>query len=199
MTLANAISLARVLIAPLFAVAFIRGQGDTHTLLWLWIAFSVLVIISVSDFLDGFIARRFNQVTDFGKLFDPLSDSLCNQIVFVSFVVAGIIPFWMLLIILYRETTLIVIRFVSLRQNVVVAARFTGKLKTFLQGVAVFCVMSYCIAHYYAPHLLPSLIGGHHPAYWIMLSAVIASVLSMVDYIIAHRTTLITAMNTAKH
>lgn len=195
MTIANAVSLSRILIAPLFAYAFMHGVRATASPGWLWCALAALFLIVASDMLDGRIARRRHEVTDFGKLFDPLSDSLCNQIIFISMVMGRIIPLWMLLIILYREMVLIIIRFVCLRASIVVAARPSGKLKTFLQGAGIFCVVGLCLAGTYHPAWPPLYIGGRHAGYWIMLLPVAVSVLSMVDYLAAYRKVLVPAMN----
>lgn len=150
--------------------------------------------MQVSDAVDGHVARLRNEVTDFGKLFDPLADSLCNQVVFVALLIAGIIPMWMLLVIMYRETVLIIIRFLGLRNNIVVAARFSGKFKTVMQAVGIFAVLAACLAIRYNLSWFPQCVLSMHPGFWIMLLPVFFSVISMFDYIFKFRAMLLSSL-----
>lgn len=185
------ITASRAFLAPFFAYCFLIGQKPLASVLWLWTAVVVLIIMQVSDALDGHVARARNEVTDFGKLFDPLADSLCNQIIFITLLVASIIPLWMLLIIVYRETVLIIIRFLGLQNAIVVSARFSGKVKTFLQGVGIFCVMAVSLALRYQAPGMPEKAFGMHLGFWIMLLPVVVSVISMFDYCVKFRTLLL--------
>jgi CDP-diacylglycerol---glycerol-3-phosphate 3-phosphatidyltransferase len=194
MNYATLITASRVVLAPFFAYIFLYGLEPTASHYWLWIAVFVLIVMQVSDAVDGHVARARNEVTDFGKLFDPLADSLCNQIIFVSLLVASIIPVWMLLIIMYRETVLIIIRFLGLQNNIVVAARFSGKFKTVLQAIGIFAVLAACLAIRYNLSWFPQCILSQHPGFWIMLLPVAVSVVSMFDYIIKFRAMLVKSL-----
>ncbi|MDD5674381.1 MAG: CDP-alcohol phosphatidyltransferase family protein [Chitinivibrionales bacterium] len=194
MNFASLITASRVVLAPFFAYMFLYGQRSGSSAGWLWAAVAVLIVMQVSDALDGHVARMRNEVTDFGKLFDPLADSLCNQIIFVALLAARIIPVWMLLIVIYREAALIIIRFLGLQNNIVVAARSSGKLKTVLQGVGIFCVMAVMLAARYNPHLVPMRAGSMHTGFWIMLAPVAVSVISMFDYVVKFRKMLLKSL-----
>ena len=89
-----------------------------------------------TDYLDGFFARKYDEVSDFGKLFDPFADVLANMTVLLVFVLAGYLPAILFLIILYREMGIMFIRMLSIRKGVVIAARKGGKTKTVLYIVS---------------------------------------------------------------
>jgi len=198
MNYATLITASRVVLAPFFAYIFLCGLRPSASAFWLWLAIAVLIVMQVSDAVDGAVARMRNEVTDFGKLFDPLADSLCNQVIFITLLVAHIIPIWMLLIIMYRENVLLVIRFLGLQNNIVVAARFSGKFKTVLQGVGIFCVMAVCLAIRYNLNWIPQRVMGMHWGFWIMLVPVLFSVLSMFDYLAKFRAMVARALPVKK-
>ena len=106
------ITLARVIIAPVFAWFFITGFTHAHTVAWIWICAALALLIEITDMIDGRVARARHQVTDFGKVFDPVADSLSRQTMFISFMVAGIIPWWLYLVFFYRDAFLQLLRII---------------------------------------------------------------------------------------
>ena len=129
MTTASKITLVRVALIPFFMVFLllhIHGGAD-----WLrWAALATFVVASVSDFLDGYIARHYNQVSDFGKFMDPLADKMLVLSAMCFFVENGQMPGWCVAIVLFREFAVSGLRLIAVEQGRVIAAAWSGKLKT---------------------------------------------------------------------
>ncbi len=186
MNLALVITLCRVGIAPLFAWFFIAGYQSNNR--WfLWAAIFCAFLIELSDMVDGMTARARNEVTDFGKVFDPVADSVSRQTIFISFMVTGIIPLWLYLVFFYRDAFMQLMRIVCASRGVVVAARRSGKMKAILQAIAAFIVLFIVLTESYGLPYLPRTIYGMHPGFWVVLAAGAFSALSVIDYIIPNR------------
>jgi len=197
MNLATILTLSRVLIAPVFAYVFITGFSSSGTG-WIWVTIGLAALIELSDLLDGTVARSRKEVTDFGKVFDPIADSVSRQTVFISFMVSGIIPLWMYLIFFYRDAFMQLLRIVCASSGVVLAARKSGKAKAVLQGIATFGVIAVvALQRIYQVQWLPDQIMGQHPGFWVMILPAVYTLLSVIDYIIPNRS-LIRKMMTAK-
>jgi CDP-diacylglycerol---glycerol-3-phosphate 3-phosphatidyltransferase len=185
---AIALTLTRIIIAPFFALAFIKSFQAPSPELWLWISVSLAVCIELSDAFDGRVARARNQVTDFGKLFDPVADSVSRQTIFLSFMVcaAHIIPLWMFLLFFYRDAFLSILRMWCAYHGTVLAARRAGKLKAVIQAIGAFLVLFVCLAQAYHCPGIPATLWGRHPGFWIMLFPAIVTVLSVYDYVVSN-------------
>ena len=129
MNLPNKLTIARIIAAPVYVILYA---------LELYIpAFIVFVAASLTDMLDGRIARERGLVTNFGKIMDPLADKILVYSAFCMFIDKGIVPGWMLIIILAREFAVSGMRTVAASEGKVIAAGMTGKIKTVLQMFAV--------------------------------------------------------------
>ncbi len=183
--LAIALTLSRILIAPIFAFFFVRSFHAASPSLWLWTAVGLAALIELSDALDGSIARARNQVSDFGKLLDPMADSLSRQTIFLSFMICAdhIIPLWMFLIFLYRDAILSILRIMCAYHGTVLAARRAGKLKAVVQAVGAFTVLAVCLCISYKVSWMPRTVWGRHPGFWIMVVPATVTILSVYDYI----------------
>ncbi|MBR0207315.1 MAG: CDP-diacylglycerol--glycerol-3-phosphate 3-phosphatidyltransferase [Oscillospiraceae bacterium] len=122
MTTANKLTIVRVVLIPVFLVLAYTGH-----MRW---ALAVFVLASLTDLLDGYIARRCNQITDFGKFMDPLADKVLVMAAMCYFVEVGRMPGWALAIVLLREFAVSGMRLVAVEQGRVIAAAFSGKIKT---------------------------------------------------------------------
>ena len=121
----------RIVLAPIFFVvyflpAFFEGAAVPSVC----ILIPLFIYMELTDFLDGYCARKFGIVSDFGKLFDPFADVLANLTVFFTFVLSGYMPAFFFLIVLFREMSMLFVRMLCIRNGVVVAARMAGKVKT---------------------------------------------------------------------
>ena len=135
MNTANKLTLLRVLMIPVFLVLLYQ---DSPVLRW-W-ALGVFVLASLTDFVDGYIARNYNQITDFGKFMDPLADKLLVLSALVWFTEIGLLPGWGLLLVIAREISVTGLRLVAVEQGRVIAAGWSGKVKTASTMVSI-CLM----------------------------------------------------------
>lgn len=181
---AIAVTLSRTVIAPVFACFFIAGSAHARSAGWVWVCALLALLIEVTDMLDGRIARARNQVTDFGKVFDPVADSLSRQTIFISFMVAGIIPWWLYLVFFYRDAFLQLLRIICASGGLVLAARPSGKLKAVLQGMGTFGVLAVVALQVYHVSWMPQRLWGFHPGFWVMVVPAVFTLLSVADYVI---------------
>ena len=141
MTLASKITLIRVAFIPLF-MGFMYASGGTPGL-WMWLSLGVFIIASLTDYVDGQIARKFNQVSDFGKFLDPLADKLLVIAAMVMFCQWEQFPAWALMIVLTREFAVTGLRLVAVGKGKVIAAGWSGKIKTASTMVGLCVMMGY--------------------------------------------------------
>jgi CDP-diacylglycerol--glycerol-3-phosphate 3-phosphatidyltransferase len=132
MNWANRLTLLRVLMIPLFVVCV--------NLNWQIVSLVVFIGASVTDFADGYIARHYDQVTNFGKFADPLADKLLVMAALLLFVERGSLPTWVLLLVIAREFCVTGLRLVAVEGGRVIAASWSGKVKTFSTMICV-CLM----------------------------------------------------------
>ena len=128
MTLASKITLLRVAFIPVFMVFMYLSGGQAG--LWMWLALAVFIIASITDYIDGQIARKWNQVSDFGKFLDPLADKLLTIAAMTMFCEWAMMPAWSLMIVLTREFAVTGLRLVAVGKGKVIAAGWSGKVKT---------------------------------------------------------------------
>ena len=137
MTTASKITLVRVAMIPIFMALLLLGYR--------WIALAVFILASVTDFVDGYVARHYNQVSDFGKFLDPLADKLLVTACMLIFVEWGRMPAWAVMIVLTREFAVTSLRLVAVGNGRVIAAGWSGKVKTFSTMVGLCLMMAFPI------------------------------------------------------
>mgnify|MGYP000795119840 CR=1 FL=1 len=128
MTLASKITLVRVAMIPAFMVTMYLSGGAPG--MWMYISLAIFIVASLTDSLDGYIARHYNQVTDFGKFLDPLADKLLVIAAMCMFCQWGVFPAWALMIVLTREFAVTGLRLIAVQKGHVIAAGWSGKVKT---------------------------------------------------------------------
>ncbi len=141
MTLASKITLIRVAFIPAFMVLMYLSGGQPG--LYMWISLAVFVIASLTDYVDGHIARKYHQVSDFGKFLDPLADKLLVIAAMAMFCEWGIFPAWALMIVLTREFAVTGLRLVAVGKGKVIAAGWSGKVKTASTMIGLCVMMSF--------------------------------------------------------
>ena len=132
--LPNAITIARILCAPVFLWLLLADAGDDGALRW-WAA-ALFIVAIATDGIDGYIARRYEIVTDLGKLLDPIADKVLTGFAFIGLSILAELPWWITVVVLVREVGITVHRLVVASDHVVAAA-WMGKLKTVAQAVAL--------------------------------------------------------------
>ena len=138
MTTASKITLVRVFMIPAFMLTMYLSGGTTG--LWMYISLAIFIVASLTDFIDGYIARHYNQTTDFGKFLDPLADKLLTIAAMCMFCEWEVFPAWALMIVLTREFAVTGLRLVAVQKGNVIAAGWSGKVKTASTMVGL-CVM----------------------------------------------------------
>ena len=138
MTTASKITLVRVAMIPIYMVFMYLSGGNPG--LWMWLALGVFILASLTDYVDGQIARKCNQVSDFGKFLDPLADKLLTIAAMTMFCESGSFPAWALMIVLTREFAVTGLRLVAVGNGTVIAAGWSGKVKTASTMIGL-CVM----------------------------------------------------------
>lgn len=171
LNVANALTVLRIVIVPFVAWALLIDGGDSTT--WRLVATGLFVIAAVTDRIDGHVARSSGQVTDVGKLLDPIADKLLIGTALVLLSALGEVWWWVTILILVRELGITVMRFFLLRYLVLPASR-GGKIKTVLQSVAV--------GLYLLPlSELPAVV--HVVAAVLMAAALLVTLVTGVDYV----------------
>ena len=171
MNLPNKLTLFRVVLIPFFVffllAPYFEGYGN-------YIAVAIFIVASLTDLLDGHIARKHNLVTNFGKFMDPLADKLLVCSALICFVELDKLPAWMVIIIIAREFIISGFRLIASDNGVVIAASYWGKFKTTFQMVMI-CLM---IANFPQLQILTDIIM------WI---ALILTVVSLIDYLVKNK------------
>ena len=136
MNTANKLTMARVVMIPIFlAVLYLVIPPYSH-----YIALAIFILASITDFVDGYVARHYDQITDFGKFMDPLADKLLVVSAMLWFVECGMMPAWAVLIVVAREFAVTGLRLVAVDNGRVIAAGWSGKVKTASTMVCI-CLM----------------------------------------------------------
>lgn len=136
MNLANRITLARIALIPLFMLCFLDQQEPG-----LMAAVIIFALAACTDKLDGYFARKYNQITRLGKLLDPLADKLLISVAIIMMVQVNMISSWVAVIIIAREIVITALRMVAAEQGIALAADRYGKIKMVLQVAAILTVL----------------------------------------------------------
>ncbi len=178
MNTANKITLLRVVLVPLFMVLFLSESALCRIL-----ALAVFIIASITDAVDGYIARNYNQVTNFGKFVDPLADKMLTTAAFVILVSYERMSVWALMIVLAREFMVSGIRSMAAADGKVIAASMWGKLKTVSQMVAIIAAIILMLPYF--PQTAAEIITDI--LVWL---SVVFTVISGADYLMQNRSVL---------
>lgn len=166
--LANALTVLRLLLVPAFLALLFAGSG--HEDGWRWAAWAAFAVASFTDRIDGEIARRRGLVTSFGQIADPIADKALTGAALVGLSALGDLPWWVTALVLVREVGVTALRFWVIRHGVIPASR-GGKVKTFLQGMAI------------GLYVLPLSGVLASARWWLMAAAVGVTVGTGVDYV----------------
>ena len=166
--IANALTLVRLLLVPVFVVVLFADGG--HSEGWRIWAFVVFAVATITDFIDGDLARSRGLVTDVGKVADPIADKALTGAALIGLSILGDLPWWVTIVILVREIGVTALRFFVIRHGVIPASR-GGKAKTFLQNIAI------------GLYLLPLSGWAATLRFWLMAAALVVTVVTGADYV----------------
>lgn len=141
MTLASKITLVRVAFIPLFMALMYASCGAPN--LYMWLSLAVFIIASLTDYIDGYIARKYKQVSDFGKFLDPLADKLLVIAAMTMFCQWNMFPAWALMLVLTREFAVTGLRLIAVGKGKVIAAGWSGKVKTAATMIGLCAMMAF--------------------------------------------------------
>ncbi|GAA4546847.1 CDP-diacylglycerol--glycerol-3-phosphate 3-phosphatidyltransferase [Amycolatopsis samaneae] len=169
LNIANLLTLSRLVLVPLFVVALFLGDGtDTF---WRGLATGLFVVASATDQVDGWVARRYGLITDFGKIADPIADKALIGAALIGLSLLGELSWWVTIVIAVREIGVTLLRFWVIRHGVIPASR-GGKAKTIAQIAAI------------VAYLLP-LSPGAAPVRWVLMGLAVAlTVVTGLDYLV---------------
>ena len=181
MNLPNKLTIFRVILIVPFIVLLLGGNAGwfgENTLISGWIALAIFIAASLTDLLDGKIARKYNLVTNFGKFMDPLADKLLVSSAMICLVEMGRIPAWVVIVIISREFIISGFRLIASDNGVVIAASYWGKFKTTFQMIMV-CLM---IAGFQDMFPWYAVLTD-----FVMWIALILTVVSLIDYLVKNK------------
>jgi CDP-diacylglycerol--glycerol-3-phosphate 3-phosphatidyltransferase len=178
----NIISYFRILVAPFFLIFFTSDETN------LIVISAVLFFLGAfSDWLDGWYARTFNQGSKWGIFIDPLADKILNSAAFIAFVFEGIIPFWMVLIVILRDLFMTFLRLFAESHKLPIKTKYIAKAKTVIQFVLIIYIISiYAVGHLQNNQEILALVTGEY-IYYSMLFLTIFTVWTVYDYIVDNK------------
>lgn len=176
MNLPNKLTILRVMIIPFFLVFLLVDIFGVYDR---WIALALFIAASLTDLLDGYIARKYDLVTNFGKFMDPLADKLLVCSAMIAFVDLGQLPSWITILIIAREFIISGFRLVASDNGVVIAASYWGKFKTTFQMIMI-CLLIANIQNSVVMMVTDI----------VILIAVCLTIISLIDYIVKNRAVL---------
>lgn len=187
MSIANYFTFIRIVISPIFLFIYLEHDwlGISQMMLP-YILLGLLAISELSDAFDGFLARRYNQVTDLGKVLDPMADSIARISVFLTFTLDPVkLPMPIIFIFLYRDSVVSTLRTICALKGFALAARTSGKIKAVIQAIAAFIVLLLLIPYANGDITQETL---HNAGTTIVGLAALYTIYSGVDYITANWT-----------
>lgn len=195
MVLPLSLTLLRVVLGPVFLIFYLYYESLGIPLGFLpLILVSILLLSELSDLFDGYFARRNNQVTELGKLLDPMSDSIFRLTVFFSFTQGAVqLPVLLVLVYLYRDSVISTLRTLCALRGVALGARLTGKIKAVIQAVIAFFIL--VLFGFYAWGML-DLDQLRSMSFYSVLLGAIYTLISGIEYLYVNRKYIIKALST---
>ena len=138
MNLPNKLTVLRIIMVPFFVFFMLTDVGGAANK---WIALAIFAVASLTDLLDGKIARKYNLVTNFGKFMDPLADKLLVSAAMICMIELGMLPAWVVIIIISREFIITGFRLIAAEGGLVIAASWWGKIKTVTQMAMIILML----------------------------------------------------------
>lgn len=178
MTISNKLTIFRILLVPIFVICLLSSNNAL-----IFASCLIFIIASLTDTLDGYLARKRNEVTDFGKFADPIADKILVISAYVCLIQTGHILAWGVIIILFREFVVSGLRMAAASKNVVIAADKSGKIKTVLQMISiVMLILGVCGLFDFSL--------WKYTSYILYYISVLLTLVSGISYIIKHKSIL---------
>jgi CDP-diacylglycerol--glycerol-3-phosphate 3-phosphatidyltransferase len=184
MTLPNQLTILRIILSPIFLFFFL-----SDVILMKQISVAIYIVAALSDWYDGWLARKFNYITSWGKFWDPLADKILTSVAFIGFAIVDLIPWWMVIVIVGRDVIITLLRVFADMKNYTFTTSYYAKWKTMLQMIFLYYLLLLYVAQF-SPDInlrygdLISLLLNNKLIYFIALLITIITFHSGVLYII---------------
>ena len=195
MVLPNQLTIIRIILTPIFLYLFLSSNP-----LLIQISLAVFFIAALTDWYDGWLARKFNYITDWGKFWDPLADKILTSTAFLGFVFVGLLPLWMVLLIIIRDLVITLLRVFAEGRGYNFITTYYAKWKTLLQMVFLYYLLLLYVGMntreiYTGNKNLFALLSNQTLIYFIMLVITIITVHSGITYLIKNKHLIIKLFN----
>lgn len=187
MVLPNQLTILRIILTPIFLYLFLSNNP-----LLIQISLGVFLIAALTDWYDGWLARKFNYITDWGKFWDPLADKILTSTAFLGFVFVGLLPLWMVLLIIFRDLFVTLLRVFAESRGYNFVTTYYAKWKTLLQMVFLYYLLLLYVGMntkeiYLKYNDLFTLLSNEQFIYFTMLVITIITVHSGITYLLKNR------------
>ncbi len=187
MVLPNQLTTLRIILTPVFLYFFLSGNP-----VFVRISFIIYVVAAFTDWYDGWLARKFNYITNWGKFMDPLADKILTSAVFFGFVFLGILPLWMVIIIVFRDFLVTLIRIYADYKKVRFSTSRIAKAKTFIQMSFLYYLLFFYVLSTFENFKIDNInffemILDQQLIYWLMFFVTLFTAYTGIDYLLRNR------------
>jgi CDP-diacylglycerol--glycerol-3-phosphate 3-phosphatidyltransferase len=192
LSVCNQLTMSRIVLTPVFLWVFFY-DGDlnyqNNSLVFKILALAMVIAFMVTDFLDGYLARKWGEVSTLGKYLDPFSDKISNMTVFLCFLASGYTSVWMVALIYFREASIETLRTLAASEKIIMPARQSGKWKTAIQGTGILIILIGALDPLYT--LIPNWMEiWEYLPYSVMAIITFATIASGIDYFVSSKDVL---------
>jgi len=187
MILPNQLTVLRIILTPIFLIFFLIGEPWAVQLSLL-----IFLLAAITDWYDGWLARKFNYITEWGKFMDPLADKILTSTAFIGFVIIGILPLWMVILVTVRDLIVTLLRAYADYKKVSFITSYSAKVKTFMQMIFLYyLLLVYTLSTFgevyqsYKP--IFEILMNTNAIYFIMLVLTLFTLVTGVTYIISNK------------
>lgn len=195
MTLPNQLTVLRIILTPVFLYFFLSNDP-----LFIQISLAIYFIAALTDWYDGWLARKFNYITEWGKFWDPLADKILTSVVFIGFVIVKLLPLWMVLLIIFRDLSVTLLRVYADSRGYSFRTTYYAKWKTMLQMIFLYYLLILYVAKntaelYNQYQMIVDILLNKDIIYFIMLAITVITVHSGITYLLLNKSLIKQLLN----
>ncbi|GIV45909.1 MAG: CDP-diacylglycerol--glycerol-3-phosphate 3-phosphatidyltransferase [Ignavibacterium sp.] len=195
MTLPNQLTVLRIILTPVFLYFFLSNDP-----LFIQISLAIYFIAALTDWYDGWLARKFNYITEWGKFWDPLADKILTSVVFIGFVIVKLLPLWMVLLIIFRDLSVTLLRVYADSRGYSFRTTYYAKWKTMLQMIFLYYLLILYVSKntveiYNQYQILIDILLNKDIIYFVMLAITIITVHSGITYLLLNKSLIKQLLN----
>ncbi len=187
MTLPNQLTILRIILTPVFLYFFLSDNP-----LFIQISLAIYIVAALTDWYDGWLARKFNYITEWGKFWDPLADKILTSVVFIGFVIVGLLPLWMVILIIFRDLSVTLLRVYADSRGYTFRTTYYAKWKTMLQMIFLYYLLILYVAKnsidiYNQYQSVIDILLNKDLIYFVMLVITVITVHSGITYLLLNK------------